>query len=70
MTPLDMATGMGHVAIVRALIEAGADINHVGVEGVTPLSSTVGDAGFERTMALIEAGADVNKAKMAASMTA
>jgi ankyrin repeat protein len=61
-TPLYIAAYNGHEKVVRALIEAYADVNQAKEFGVTPLfiAAFVGNEAVVR--ALIEAGADVNKA--------
>ena len=61
-TSLYNAAGDGRFAVVRVLIEAGADINRTTDEGATPLY-VAAQSGQEVVMrALIKAGADVNKA--------
>ena len=49
--------------MVRALIEAGADVNKAKDDGVTPLYIATCNGHEAVVRALIEAGADVNKAK-------
>ena len=56
-----MAVHNGFEAVVRALIEAGADVNKAEARGVTPLYIAAQN-GFEAVLrALIEAGADINQ---------
>ena len=59
---VSFATKRGDEVVVRALIEAGADVNKAGGDGATMLffASHVGHEAVVR--ALIEVGADVNKA--------
>jgi ankyrin repeat protein len=66
-TALIAAAHLGHVAVVRALIRAGAPLDHVNNLGWTALieSIVLGDGGARHTetlRALVEAGADVNLA--------
>ena len=60
MTPLYIAAEFGHEAVVRTLMEAGADVNKATDDGVTPLymAAYKGHEAMVRT--LMEAGADVN----------
>jgi hypothetical protein len=60
---LHIAAPSGHEAVVRALIEAGADINKARDNGVTPLYIAAQQGHEAVVRALIEAGADVNKAR-------
>ena len=60
---LHIAARSGHEAVVRALIEAGADINKARDNGVTPLYIAAQQGHEAVVRALIEAGADVNKAR-------
>ena len=60
---LFIAAQKGHEAVVRALIEAGADVNKAKNNGVTPLYIAAQDGHEAVVRALIELGADVNKAK-------
>jgi ankyrin repeat protein len=62
-TPLITAAQLGFVDIVRALIEAKADVDHVNARGWTPLITAVvlGNGGKDHTAivdALVKAGAD------------
>ena len=59
---LRKATASGHAECVRALIQAGADVNSVDNNGLSPLMNAVlahGD-NVECVNALVQAGADVN----------
>jgi hypothetical protein len=60
---LHIAAEIGHEAIVRALIEAGADVNKAinNDIGVTPLHVAAHNGHETVVRALIEAGADVNQ---------
>ena len=63
---LFIAAGKGREAVVRALIEAGADINKAKNNGVTPLyiAAQVGHEAVVR--ALIELSADVTRQRILA----
>ena len=56
------AADRGHDVIVRALLVAGAELNHADKEGWTALMSAAGRGHDEIVRALQEAGADVNHA--------
>ena len=56
-----IAAQNGHEAMVRALIEAGADVNKAMNDAVTPLIIAAQNGHEAVVRALIEAGADVNK---------
>ena len=58
---LFFAAHQGHEAMVRALIEVGADVNQARDEGATPLFIAAHKGHEAIVRALIEAGADVNK---------
>jgi cytohesin len=58
-----MAAYRGHIEIVRALIDAGADVNKVRDNGMTPLFAAAYKGHGDIVRALIDAGADVNKAR-------
>ncbi|MCJ7822861.1 MAG: ankyrin repeat domain-containing protein, partial [Armatimonadetes bacterium] len=65
ITTLHRAVGMGQTAVVKVLLEAGADVNAAEPEGgMTPLHSAANRGQTEAAKLLLEAGADVNaKAK-------
>jgi hypothetical protein len=65
-TALIAAAHLGHAGIVRALIRAGAPLDHVNTLGWTAVieSIVLGDGGprhLDTLRALVEAGADVNR---------
>eukprot|EP00982_Pelagococcus_subviridis_P015521 31407-Pelagococcus_subviridis.AAC.5 len=60
--PLHKAASNGHEAVVRALIEAGADVNKANDNGTTPLFIAAQKGHEAVVKALMEAGAVVNKA--------
>ena len=59
-TPLIHASEAGRVNIVKFLIEAGANINAVDIDGETALFKSCGKPNHEVTNILIDAGANVN----------
>jgi len=59
-TPIFPASSRGHVGIVKALIERGADVNLVNKKGDTPLLLACRRSHRGVIRALIEKGADVN----------
>ena len=61
-TPLCNAAIRGDEAVVRALIEAGADVNLARGIGATPLYIAAHNGQEAVVRALIELGADVNQA--------
>ena len=64
MTPLFMAAGKGHDVVVRALIEARADVNKADDYGATPLY-VAAQFGHEAVVrVLIEAGAENRTARI------
>ena len=58
VTPLHSAAAGGHSAIVKLLLEHGADPNASQDGGFTPLHSAAGNGDGESVEALLEAGAD------------
>jgi ankyrin repeat protein len=61
-TALNAAVFKDNIDIVHALIEAGADVNKVDSNNVTPLSAASSKGNIDIVQALIGAGADVNTA--------
>jgi cytohesin len=61
MESLDGAAGAGDVARIRALVEAGADVNESDESGVTPLFVAAYSGHAEAVAALLEMGADVHR---------
>ena len=59
-TSLQAASSMGHTAIVRYLIEAGADPNHADEDCITPLISASAAKSTAAIRLLIDGGADLN----------
>ena len=59
-TPIFPACSRGHVGIVRALVDRGADVNHNNKKGDTPLLLACRNSHRGVIKALIEKGADVN----------
>ena len=57
--------GRGHAAVVRALIDGGADVRARLESGFTPLFFAVREGHIEVTRALLKAGANVNEALQA-----
>ncbi len=58
--PLHRATMEGDTSAIRALLEAGADVNEKDADGHTPLRRALRWARIDVISLLIEAGADVN----------
>jgi ankyrin repeat protein len=59
-TPLQIASKGGNAAVVRALINAGADVNAVTTSGATALHLAAASGNADAVTALIEKGANVN----------
>jgi ankyrin repeat protein len=55
-TPLHSAVFFFYRTAIRALIEAGADLNSLDAEGKTPMMAT--DANYETILLFLKAGAD------------
>ena len=60
LIPLHWSAENGHLEVVRALIEAGADVNARAENGLIPLILSAQNGHLEVVRALIEAGAYVN----------
>jgi len=58
LTPLDVAAEEGHAVVVNKLLEAGADVNHAGEDGITPLMRAASSGRLDVVRILVEAGAD------------
>ena len=56
-TALYGAAQYGHIDVVKALIEVGADVNYSDCDGNTPLTRAVANGHADIVKALIEAGA-------------
>jgi ankyrin repeat protein len=61
-TPLIMASQQGHLPVVQALLQAGADVYIATDDGDTPLIGASQDGRLPIVQALLQAGADVDKA--------
>lgn len=57
-TPLEVASEWGHVELIRALIEGGADVNRPTLSGETPLRAALTKGHTEAALALLKGGAD------------
>ena len=68
-TPLTLAAERGHLAAVRMLLEAGADINSPGSD-LTPLSMAIKQSHYSVISLLLERGANVNARDSVHGLTA
>src|SRR5207247_321607 len=59
-TPLMNAVHKGRFAVVRILVEAGADVNAKSADGVTALMLATGEPQTDIVRALLDAGADAS----------
>jgi ankyrin repeat protein len=59
-TPLALAAGAGHTAIVERLIAAGAELEQKGTFGKTALGEAVSSSRMDCARALLDAGASMN----------
>jgi len=59
-SPLHIAAGLGHVEVVAALLDNGANIEGVGCGDMTPLYQAVLRNQPETVLALLERGASIN----------
>ena len=57
-TPVLVAGGKGHIAVVQSLLTAGADMNMADEKGLTPLYTATGKGHIEVVQSLLTAGAD------------
>ena len=62
LTPLILAAREGNVDLVRALADAGADVNAVAGDGKTALALAIFNGNYEAASLLVDRKADVNKA--------
>jgi len=60
---VQFATRAGHTEAVKALVEAGANVNEETVNGLSLLTLAIANAAYETASYLIDKGADVNHAK-------
>ncbi len=59
-TPLHVASQNGHLDVIRWLLDRGADVNALEVNGKTPLSLALDEGKIEASRLLLERGADAN----------
>lgn len=69
-TPLLMAAKAGHAAVIKALLERGADAKGASLTGATPLMLAAAAGSLEAVGALLDAGAEVNAKESARGQTA
>src|SRR5207237_8886113 len=60
LTPLLYAARSGCTDCVKALLDAGADVNHPNPDGVTPLMVAIDNFAFDTAKLLFERGANPN----------
>ena len=60
-TPVLVAGGKGHIAVVQSLLTAGADMNMADEKGLTPLYTATGKGHIEVVQSLLTAGADLTR---------
>jgi ankyrin repeat protein len=65
LTPLLFAARQGALEAVRALADAGADLNLGDPDGITPMILAVRNGHYDVAAALVEKGADINAADAA-----
>jgi ankyrin repeat protein len=70
ITPLLIACKNGNAAMVKALLDAGADIKATTADGATPLMTAAISGSAETATLLLERGADVNATEAAHQQTA
>lgn len=59
-TAFQVAIDRGHIPLVAAMIEKGADVNQKDAEGKVPLMHAIESANLDLIRLLVESGADVN----------
>ncbi len=69
-TPLFLAARGGHAALVRLLLEKGADAGAVSVTGSTPLMLAAASGSADAVRMLLDAGADLHARETARGQTA
>ena len=63
VTPLHLACEKGHAAVVRLLVEKGADVDKARNDGRTPFYMACQEGHLDVVQLLLEKGADMDKAK-------